>query len=86
LVSLAEVLNAPSLQALEPHLAPAFSHALWVKDAASVDNPRAVVKAYASAVFGRRAGTLVQAQVRVLAAATQWLAMGEPRRERALDA
>ena len=57
-----EVLNAPSLQALEPHLAPAFSHALWVKDAASVDNPRAVVKAYV-AQFLEAGGQLVQSKV-----------------------
>jgi D-amino-acid dehydrogenase len=57
-----EVLNAPSLQALEPHLAPAFSHALWVKDAASVDNPRAVVKAYV-AHFLEAGGQLVQSKV-----------------------
>ncbi len=60
-----EVLNAPSLQALEPHLAPAFSHALWVKDAASVDNPRAVVKAYAKQ-FLEGGGHIVQAQVRAI--------------------
>ncbi len=42
-----EVLNANELQMLEPHLAPIFSHAIWIKDAASVDNPGAVVKAYA---------------------------------------
>ena len=60
-----EVLNAPSLQALEPHLAPAFSHALWVKDAASVDNPRAVVKAYV-AQFLEAGGQLVQSKVSVL--------------------
>jgi D-amino-acid dehydrogenase len=57
-----EVLNAPSLQALEPHLAPAFSHALWVKDATSVDNPRAVVKAYV-AQFLEAGGQLVQSKV-----------------------
>jgi len=57
-----EVLNAPSLQALEPHLAPAFSHALWVKDAASVDNPRAVVKSYV-ALFLEAGGQLVQSKV-----------------------
>ncbi|MEY3062742.1 MAG: D-amino acid dehydrogenase small subunit [Pseudomonadota bacterium] len=57
-----EVLNALSLQALEPHLAPAFSHALWVKDATSVDNPRAVVKAYV-AQFLEAGGQLVQSKV-----------------------
>lgn len=57
-----EVLSAPSLQELEPHLAPAFSHALWVKDAASVDNPRAVVKAYV-AQFLEAGGQLVKSKV-----------------------
>jgi len=60
-----EVLNAPALRALEPHLAPSFSHALWVKDAASVDNPRAVVKAYA-AKFLEAGGQWVQSKVSVL--------------------
>ena len=60
-----EVLSAASLQELEPHLAPAFSHALWVKDAASVDNPRAVVKAYV-AQFLEAGGQLLQSKVSAL--------------------
>lgn len=42
-----EVLTSQSLTDLEPHIAPKFSHALWMKDAMSVSNPRALVKAYA---------------------------------------
>ena len=42
-----EALHGPDIQSLEPHLSTQFQHALWIKDAASVDNPSAVVKAYA---------------------------------------
>lgn len=43
----AEVLTAHGLSDLEPHIAPQFSHALWIKDAMSVINPGALVQAYA---------------------------------------
>ena len=42
-----EVLTPQSLTDLEPHIAPKFSHALWIKDAMSVSHPGALVKAYA---------------------------------------
>lgn len=42
-----EVLTPQGLADLEPHIAQKFSHALWIKDAMSVSNPGAVVKAYA---------------------------------------
>jgi D-amino-acid dehydrogenase len=42
-----EVLTTQSLTDLEPHIAPNFSHALWIKDAISVSNPGALVRAYA---------------------------------------
>jgi D-amino-acid dehydrogenase len=42
-----EILSPQSLHDLEPHLAPHYAQALWIKDAASVANPESVVKAYA---------------------------------------
>lgn len=42
-----EVLDATSLHELEPHLAPVFHRALWVKDSASISDPGALVAAYA---------------------------------------
>ncbi len=42
-----EALSAADLTDLEPALKPIFSHGLWLKDSASVDDPAAVVKAYA---------------------------------------
>ena len=42
-----EILNAQGLAELEPHLAPKFSHALWIKDALSVSHPGVLVKTYA---------------------------------------
>jgi D-amino-acid dehydrogenase len=41
-----EVLDGGQLQDLEPHLAPIFSKALWVKDTASISDPAALVSAY----------------------------------------
>ncbi len=60
-----EVLRDREIQNLEPHLATAFAHGLWIKDAASVDNPGAVVKAYAQQ-FVKLGGVVQQAEVRVL--------------------
>lgn len=54
-----QVLDAPALAALEPDLRPIFARALWVQDAASVDNPGRVVQAYA-ALFASRGGCIVQ--------------------------
>lgn len=42
-----QVLDANALHNLEPHLKPVFPRALWVQDASSVDDPGAVVQAYA---------------------------------------
>lgn len=42
-----ELLSPEGLQALEPALRPIFAQALWIKDAASVDNPGALVDTYA---------------------------------------
>ena len=60
-----EALRGREIQNLEPHLATAFAHGLWIKDAASVDNPGAVVKAYAQQ-FVKLGGVVQQAEVRVL--------------------
>lgn len=61
----AEVLRGAEIQSLEPHLSSQFTHALWIKDAASVDNPGAVVKAYAEE-FVKLGGVIQQAEVRAL--------------------
>ena len=57
-----QALDPAALQALEPALAPIFSHALWVQDAWSVDAPGAVVQAYA-ALLAARGGQIAQADV-----------------------
>ncbi len=62
-----EVLNAQGLHDLEPQLAPIFNHALWVKDAASVDSPGAVVDAYAK-LFVERGGLMLRAEIKTLRA------------------
>lgn len=61
-----EVLDRQGLSDLEPDLKPVFARALWIQDAASVDNPGAVVEAYAR-LFAARGGTIVQADVAGLA-------------------
>lgn len=61
-----EVLDRQGLSDIEPDLKPVFERALWIKDAASVDNPGAVVEAYAR-LFAARGGTIVQADVAGLA-------------------
>ena len=69
-----EILQGTEIQTLEPHLAPHFSQALWIKDAASVDNPGAVVKTYAQ-LFVQQGGTLQTAEVKALsqqAVGWQW--------------
>lgn len=42
-----QALDAAELRALEPGLAPIYTQALWVRGAASVDDPQALVQAYA---------------------------------------
>lgn len=58
-----QVLQGDEIQSLEPHIAKQFAKALWIQDAASVDNPSAVVKAYAKR-FLSLGGTFVNAEVR----------------------
>ena len=60
-----DVLDAPALRILEPHLAPAFSHAVLVRDSASVDDPAAVTAAYADWVR-HQGGTLLRATVQAI--------------------
>ena len=61
----AEVLDADGLRNLEPHLAPIFPRALWLPGSASVDNPGAVVQAYAD-LFVARGGRLLIDEARAL--------------------
>lgn len=58
-------LDAAALAELEPHLKPIFPRALWVRDAASVDNPGAVVQAYAR-LFAAHGGRILRASARTL--------------------
>ena len=58
-----EALDAEGLEANEPHLKKnSFSRAVWMKDAMSVDDPGAVVKAFAR-LFVERGGTFVQTEI-----------------------
>jgi D-amino-acid dehydrogenase len=52
-------LDAHELSDLEPHLRPIFPRALWIQDAASVDDPGAVVEAYAR-LFQARGGRIAR--------------------------
>jgi D-amino-acid dehydrogenase len=58
----AETLDGHGLRALEPALAPMFTRAVWVRDAWSVDDPGAVVKAFAE-LFRMRGGVCAQSSV-----------------------
>lgn len=57
-----ETLDAHGLSDLEPHLAPIFSGALWIRDTASVNDPERVVQAYAD-LFAARGGRVRRRQV-----------------------
>ena len=59
------VLRGAEIQSLEPHLSSQFQHALWIQDAASVDNPAEVVKAYADR-FLKLGGVFRHSDVRAL--------------------
>lgn len=54
-----ECLGAAEIKDLEPALRPIFSHGLWLKDSASVDDPAAVVQAYAN-LFAARGGQVLR--------------------------
>jgi D-amino-acid dehydrogenase len=67
-----QTLDAAGLRDLEPALRPIFAKALWIQDTYSVDNPGAVVQAYAD-VFAARGGTLQTAELRaVRPAGNRW--------------
>ena len=57
-----ETLDAEGIQRLEPHLAPIFSRALWIKDAITIDDPGALIDNYAR-LFVERGGTLRRVEV-----------------------
>jgi D-amino-acid dehydrogenase len=57
-----DTLDAHALPALEPALTHTFARAAWVRDAWCVDEPGAVVKAYAQ-LFTARGGTICVANV-----------------------
>ncbi len=72
-----EVLTGAALCDLEPRLNRIFPKALWIKDASSIDNPGAVVAAYA-ALFTRRGGAIVKANITQLKPeAGTWMAQSE---------
>ncbi|MET3515138.1 D-amino-acid dehydrogenase [Pseudacidovorax sp. 1753] len=80
-----QTLSGEELRALEPHLAPIFPKALWIQDAASVDNPGAVVEAYA-ALFQARGGRIVRDEVKAIHRSQDaWEATGTAGRLRADD-
>jgi len=58
-----EALDAGGLQELEPDLRQGFSHGLWVRGAASVDEPGAVVRALAHSLMQRGVGWTLGARV-----------------------
>jgi len=58
-----QALAPPELAALEPSLAPRFERALWVQGSYSVDDPQAVVRAYA-ALFRQAGGAFRRMPVR----------------------
>lgn len=67
-----ESLDDASLRDLEPTLKPVFSRALWIKDADWVDNPGAVVTAYAN-LFQSQGGTIKQCAIsRIAPTSTGW--------------
>ncbi len=57
-----ELLDRPALCALEPALSEKIRQALWIKDSWSVDDPSAVVKAYAQ-LFAQAGGRIIQDEV-----------------------
>ncbi|OSP56149.1 FAD-binding oxidoreductase [Pseudoruegeria sp. SK021] len=58
-----EILDPGALAEMEPSLSPIFHRALWIKDAHSVDNPSALVAAYAQ-LFADRGGVIRRSDLR----------------------
>lgn len=73
-----EVLERDHIRQLEPALNPIFERALWIKDTWSVDNPGAVVKAYAE-LFRKQGGQILQARLKTLEplAGSRWRVVGD---------
>ena len=73
-----EVLERDHIRQLEPALNPIFERALWIKDTWSVDNPGAVVKAYAE-LFRKQGGQCLQARIKTLEplAGSRWRVVGD---------
>ena len=73
-----EVLEHDHIRQLEPALNPIFERALWIKDTWSVDNPGAVVKAYAD-LFRKNGGQYLQASLKTLQplAGSRWRVLGD---------
>ena len=65
-------LGPHELHDLEPHLKPVFQRALWVQDASSVDNPAAVVQAYARLLVERGGKLQVTEATRLQRDGTGW--------------
>ncbi len=60
-----EILDADDIQNLEPCLAPIFKRAVWIKGSYSVNNPGAIVSAYARA-FSAAGGDIKRAEASTL--------------------
>jgi len=60
-----QTLDGPELAELEPGLKPIFERALWIKDAASVDDPGHVVASYVQ-LFSARGGTVERREITTL--------------------
>lgn len=69
-----EVIDSASLHVLEPSIKSIFPRAVWIKDTMSLDDPRAVVRAYAK-LFTAYGGSIVRSDVRHLSknSAGHWL-------------
>jgi D-amino-acid dehydrogenase len=59
------VLTPEEMTRLEPHLKPAYAHALWLKDSVTVSSPGGVTKAYA-ALFAREGGRILEGDAKTL--------------------
>ena len=57
-----ELLDRQALKSIEPDLEPVYDAALWIKDALTVDNPRALVEDYAR-LFIERGGSYVRQEI-----------------------
>ena len=58
-----EVMDSVDLHLIEPSLNPIFERAVWIKDTLSVDDPRAMVSAYAK-LFTSHGGRFIRKDIR----------------------